>query len=340
MSDVRLGNKPDFRAYFEERNRVFGERDRVSAGVCSIQVRDEEPPWIVCPRRLLALGKEKAGTRVHQRENEQEVMRLLDHAPGSRLGVWPEVKVKYSENVEGVAKTFDYTFDYIVMPIGRRSASEMETATGEPWHKLRRTVQSAGYSLARREGKDFIEDAPMGVPGIIEIMTSSTSGGNRERRTTIPLAFEDALLEGEHRAPGINYRQVWARMVSQLVPKSEAALAWGGKTLWIVQDHLVNYIRQTTRLDVHQFLSDHADEVNILSFSYGQDFGEQSGIIELGDEKLYAGPISQVEEGEETQGFQDIIRAPVSPSLQSLMRVLATRAPANQVVVSDAGAIS
>ncbi len=104
----------------------------------------------------------------------------------------------------------------------------MEVATGESWRVLKRTVQSGGYSLACRNGKDFVEDAPTGVPGIIEIMTSSTSGGNRDRRTTISMAFEDALHDREHRAPGINYRQVWARMVSQLIPKSEAALAWGG----------------------------------------------------------------------------------------------------------------
>ncbi len=132
-SDIRLGGNPDLKDYFEERNRVFGERNRVSAGVCSIQVREEEPPWIVCPRRLLALGKEKAETRVHQRENEQEVMRLMGHAPGSSLGIWPEVKVKHSETVGGIAKTFDYTFDYVVMPIGRLSAEEMEVATGESW---------------------------------------------------------------------------------------------------------------------------------------------------------------------------------------------------------------
>ncbi len=60
-------------------------------------------------------------------------MRLMGHAPGSSLSIWPEVKVKHSETVGGIAKTFDYTFDYVVMPIGRLSAEEMEVATGESW---------------------------------------------------------------------------------------------------------------------------------------------------------------------------------------------------------------
>jgi len=45
------------------------------------------------------------------------------------------------------------------------------------------------------------------------------------------MAFEDAVLGKPHQGPGINYRQVWARMVSQLVVKSEVGLAWGGKTI-------------------------------------------------------------------------------------------------------------
>jgi hypothetical protein len=239
---------------------------------------------------LLALGKEKAGAKVHQRQNEQRIMRLLGHGPGARLGVWPEVKVKHSETVEGVPKTFDYTFDYVVMAVGRLSARDLEAATGEPWSRLRRTVQAAGYSLARRSGEDLVDNAPLGVPGIIEIMTSSTSGGNRSRRTTIPMAFEDALLRDVH-----------------------------------------------TRLDVHRFLAEDTDEVNVLSFSYGGGFEDQRGVIELGDEKLYAGPISEFDATDgELQGFQDIIRAPISPPRRSLMRALATRAPVNQIVVEDA----
>ncbi|MGI9057395.1 MAG: hypothetical protein ACR2H5_02350, partial [Ktedonobacteraceae bacterium] len=49
---------------------------------------------------------------------------------------------------------------------------------------------------------------------IIEIMTSSTSGGNKDKGTTISGAFQDAILGRSHRGPDINYRQVWARMVS------------------------------------------------------------------------------------------------------------------------------
>ena len=81
------------------------------------------------------------------------------------------------------------------------------------------------------------------------------------------------MLGKEHKAPGINYRQVWARMVSQLIVKSEVGLHWGGKTIWLVQDVLVNYICSSTALDIKRFLAEHTGEVNMLSFRFGAEAG-------------------------------------------------------------------
>jgi len=41
-SDVNLDSHPTLRDY-------FGKQGVVPSGVCSIQLNDDEPPWIVCP---------------------------------------------------------------------------------------------------------------------------------------------------------------------------------------------------------------------------------------------------------------------------------------------------
>jgi hypothetical protein len=327
LSDVNVSRNKRLKAF-------FGKRKKVCAGVCSLQLREGDPPWIVCPRRLLVLGREQEGMRLRQRQAEDIVLGHLGYPRGTRLGVWPEVKLKYAKQVDGVEKTFDYTFDYIVMPIGRASQSEMEHATGKTWREIKPFFEKGGYTIAGRAGNYYVENGPVGTPKIIEIMTSSTSGGNKDKRTTIPMAFEDAILERDHNAPGINYRQVWARMVSQLIVKSEVAIAWGGKAIWIVQDVLVDYISASTALNVHRFLSEHTSEVNMLSFSYGDSYARRTGVIELTRAQLFAGPIASRPRGsQDTPSFQDMVRAPICPPLTSLVELLAKRKPVNQVVI-------
>src|SRR5437764_6090465 len=50
----------------------FGNREKVCADVCSVQLSISASPWIVCPRRLLVLGREAAGKRVFQRQTEEQ----------------------------------------------------------------------------------------------------------------------------------------------------------------------------------------------------------------------------------------------------------------------------
>ena len=276
----------------------YPNREALAAGVCSIQVARSAAPWIVCPRRLLVLGRERAGERVHQKSSEAKTLTTLGYPSGTKLGVWPEVKMKYVTDVDGVEVSIDYSFDYILMPLAQVSQLEVEAITGLSWIQARRNFESGGYTIAKRGEEYFIEDCPIGAPSVIEIMTSSTSGGNKNRRSTIPMAFEDAMLGKPHLAPGINYRQVWARMASQLIAKSEIALSWNGKTIWVVQDVLVDYISKTTALNVRQFLATHTNEVNLLSFSYGEKYKQESGVIELPNADLFAGPISSLPPGE------------------------------------------
>lgn len=313
---------------------IYPSRKSLAAGVCSIQTKPDAPPWIVCPRRLLVLGREAAGVRARQRDTETKTLSLLGYPSGTRLGVWPEIKIQYKEVVNDEPLSFHYTFDYILMPLGIQKDSDIEVTTGGKWATLRRLFVANGYTIARRDDADFVEDCPMGTPSVLEIMTSSTSGGNKAKRTTVPIAFEDVILGRPHSAPGINYRQVWARMASQLIVKSEIALNWGGKTVWVVQDALVDYICASTALNVRQFLTDKTNEVNMLSFSYGDAYKTPSGVIELPKAEFFAGPMTTPNsEANPKPSFQDIVRSPICPPLSRLVIALANKRPMNQVIV-------
>ncbi len=327
LSQLDLSGHAELRA-------IFPNRSKLSAGVCSIQVKPDTAPWIVCPRRLLVLGRERAGVRTRQRNSETETLRLLGYPSGTRLGVWPEVKLKYTSVVNDVKMSFNYTFDYLLMPIASVSQSEIESAINQPWSKLQRIFQNGGYAIAKRGNEYYVEDCPTGVPSIIEIMTSSTSGGDKNARTTIPMAFEDAMLNRPHNAPGINYRQVWARMVSQLIVKSEIALSWGGKTIWVVQDLLVDYICASTALNIRRLLSETTSEVNMLSFSYDTAFEMPTEVMELSNPQLFAGLMTSTPANfpQPMPSFQDIIRAPICPPLHRVLVALARRKPINQVI--------
>ncbi|MEY2942876.1 MAG: hypothetical protein RLY97_890, partial [Pseudomonadota bacterium] len=141
----------------------------------------------------------------------------------------------------------------------------------------------------------------------------STSGGNKAYGTDIQTAFRKAILArtGDQIAcPGINIRQVWARMASQLIVKSEAALNWGGKTIWVVQDALTDYIRKNTGLRLQEMKSGMANEVNIISASGRSDDVPM----------LFSGPISVAASDEAS--FSDILRAPFLPDINVVLSKL------------------
>lgn len=126
-------------------------------------------------------------------------------------------------------------------------------------------------------------------PIILEVMTASTSGGNKSKRTDMQSAFCDAvlyangILKERNQSPGVNVRQVWARMASQLVVKSEIANHWGGLAIWVVQDELMNYIRLHTGLKLDELRSPNWEpgEINMIAAN-----------LDNPDEMiLYAGPI-------------------------------------------------
>lgn len=150
-------------------------------------------------------------------------------------------------------------------------------------------------------------------PVIVEIMTASTSGGNRRKRTDIQSAFCDAVLYAhgvlEHRgsSPGVNTRQVWARMASQMIVKSQIANAWGGSAIWVVQDSLLDYMKSNTglRLDDLRAPDWRPQEVNVVS----------ANINDPNDIELFAGPV-QSQNGEAC--WSELLNTPGIPKLENL----------------------
>jgi len=111
--------------------------------------------------------------------------------------VWSEVKIKTtSTNKDDESKSFDYTFDYILSGTQRRKIAEIAELIGTSPSVVKRLATNNGYTLASRDSEAWIEDFPTDPLIIIEIMTSSTSGGNKKNLTQIGMACEDAILKG------------------------------------------------------------------------------------------------------------------------------------------------
>ena len=272
-----------------------GRKNDIPAGVCSLQTT--ERVWIVCPRRLFVL--DQGGDQTPHETFCEGLLRRYSPSPqAQKAGVWSEVKIKYTEDgsdaEEDSEKSFDYTFDYIVCPTRPKPLSEIAELQEVTERKLETSLSKNGYTLARRSGRIYVEEYPDGIPLIIEVMTSSTSGGNKSKGTTIQNAFREAILGRDQESPGINYRQIWARMVSQLIVKSQIGKAWGGKTIWILQDALASYISSTTDLNLRRLISQALKEVNILTLRYQNNQNSRSGTVPLEVDNLYAGEIPPI----------------------------------------------
>ena len=216
----------------------------------------------------------------------KDIKALIVNRANLRLpyAVWKEVKLKVSKS-DGLK--FDYTFDYILSPIDE-------------------------------------EKKPIGSPLIVEIMTSSTSGGKKTKRTTTPQSFEDLLLGRPHQAPGINYRQVWGRMISQFFVKSQVAKHWGGMAFWIIQDSLMRYIENTTAFQMSA-VAEHAksNDINLLSVGFGWDVNGNP-TLSPSTLQLASGTLDIKALG---AGFLGILGTPFSPDIDSLRALLRAKPP-------------
>jgi hypothetical protein len=168
-----------------------------------------------------------------------EVKALIPIRPDADVRCWWEFKFASSDDSEEnelTGRFFEFTFDYIIMEVDKSGGGQHPRLVGPPY--------------------------------ILEIMTSSTRGGGLTEHMADVLALrEQRPLRGAVKSPYTpNYRQVFGRMASQLFAKSEVADAWGGKTIWILQDVLLEYIQQTTAFDPKPFVGKTNGNVNLVIY--------------------------------------------------------------------------
>lgn len=216
-------------------SKLYGSAE-IPLGICSIATQrrfeTHAKPWIICPKRLMEL-------RATPPIILPEVRALIDIKPGTDVRCWWEFKFASSddgEDNEVAGRFFEFTFDYILMPVEWQKGNKHPVIVGPPY--------------------------------ILEIMTSSTRGGGLTEHMADVLALRDQRsLRGHVKSPYTpNYRQVFGRMASQLFAKSEIAEAWGGKTIWIMQDVLLEYIVQTTAFRPEPFKNNTEGNVNVVVY--------------------------------------------------------------------------
>lgn len=312
--------------------KYFPDKDHIQAGVCSIRLRPGEQPWIVCPRRLLCYRHDA------QSASQSRIRRMLYKKAGLQAGVhysvWSEVKMKCHVKSEAKEGVFDYTFDYVIAARGRKKLSEIATLFGVTQGTAIKRLETGGFTITQRDGVFYCDDFPMLPLVIVEVMTSSTCGGNKREGTQISQVFSDTirLLHGEKgldpAGPAINYRQVWARMVSQLLVKSQVGKAWNGATYWILQDLLCDYISKTTALNLADFEAFRQNEVNIIAGGYGDAAlvsRRSKPLVDIKDVKFYSGKVSA---GKSTKkSFSDIVKLGVVPPDSELYLRLVLKRP-------------
>jgi hypothetical protein len=319
LSAINLKSNPKLQKKIPNKNII-------QAGVCSLQIYENQQPWIVCPRRLFSLKNGNLS------KYQSAIRKKLSEYSGLKkekfYKVWSEVKIKTElSNEDDEMKIFDYTFDYIISGISRKKIADISTLLAISPDLIKKTAEKNGYTIAHRNSEYWIDDFPSDPLIILEVMTSSTSGGDKKKRTQIGMACEDAIVNGmNHNAPGINYRQVWARMISQLIVKSQVALSWDSHTIWLVQDVLADYISKSTALVLPEYLSEKLNEVNILSIGYGNLANNKKSVLELKETKLFSGPISK-NNGNNSKGFIDIVKIGAPPPKNQIWKSLLNKNP-------------
>lgn len=265
QTKIRLENSP-LRDKFNE------NLSSVIPGVCSIEYGDDI--WIVCPRRLLGFKSSSGEISVNQSLKEHEKAALL--AAGLprnvELGVWSEVYLQYGDDEASINYHFDFVISKIERNISFSNAMSSHNITlDSEIEEIKKSAKTGKYISGRFDENKTLEYFPnLDSPFIVEVMTASTSGSDTEAGTDIASSFKEAILGNQHNCPGINKRQVWGRMATQLFAKSALAEFWGGKTIWLVQDQLLKNIELTTKLRIEPSSSSESGTVNFLSMKYNQ----------------------------------------------------------------------
>ena len=245
--------------------------DTVVPGICSIQ--HGGTAWVVCPRRLLGFGGTYESGQVNYalQQHERDTLLASGLPAGIELGVWSEVHLNYGED----ETTINYHFDFVISELYRDTSfnqliSHYGTLEDAERSELLGAARKGQYIQGRLDVDAALSILPnLQHPYIIEVMTASTSGSDKSAGTDIASSFSNAILGKSHTCPGINKRQVWGRMATQLFAKSALANTWGGKTIWVVQDELLKNIALTTKLSVaSNDKFDGAEKISFVSLGY------------------------------------------------------------------------
>lgn len=247
---------------------------RVIPGVCSILAGEDT--WVVCPRRLFAArytGEGLPPVNHALQEYERDLLLSAGLPQGIKMGLWSEVVLKQSIDDADI----NYHFDYIAAPLVEKTLESALQGLGLTTEQI--TTEIRGMTAAARrsgyyaKGVKNLATVPillpdMNTPYILEVMTASTSGSDTENATDMRSAFRNAILSNDHTSPGINKRQVWGRMVTQLFAKTALAKEWGGRTVWIIQDELLRNIELTTRLRTMSLSNNPPQNISLVVMHY------------------------------------------------------------------------
>jgi len=325
------GNRNQTKIHLNEREPLLfeffdKEVHAVIPGICSITAGEDI--WIVCPRRLFAARNTSSSIPLVNyafQPHERAVLLQTDLPRGHDIGIWSEVYVK--QQVEDAE--INYHFDYVVVPLIQSTLRSFLQSFGLTGTSL--TEEIAKFSQQMRQkgyypkGARTVEDLPvrlpmMEKPYIFEVMTASTSGSDTENETDIRSAFRNAILNNAHESPGINKRQVWGRMVTQLFAKTALAHAWGGQTLWIIQDELLKNIELTTLLRTSKIISKDGGNIDLIIMHYED---QPDGLKPITLKNTLTGDSGLEFTGNET--FTDILLPKRTPPKIELARSLLRR---------------
>ncbi|MEB3885447.1 hypothetical protein [Lyngbya sp. CCY1209] len=319
QTKIKLTREEPLTSYFDKNLK------KVIPGVCSIQAGEEV--WVVCPRRLFAAKFDGKGTPpVNRSIQEHERSLLLNSGLPSNIeiGSWAEVSLKHQVKDADI----NYHFDYILAPLVETSVNALLNQGGFPGsttsdlNNIVKIVKKSGHFSGINKN---LADALIPLPDlsdlfILEVMTASTSGSNTEKSTDIKNAFRNALLSTEHACPGINKRQVWGRMVTQLFAKTALAHKWNGRTIWIIQDSLLHNIELTTRLRTAD-ITDHKNRnINLAIMHYSTN---ESGTTQMSLKSTIEGDAGIDFDGNDT--FTDILLPKFAPPKIELLKAILRR---------------
>ncbi|RRR68568.1 MAG: hypothetical protein EI684_17485 [Candidatus Viridilinea halotolerans] len=306
---IRLTVNDSLRDYFD--NTISS----VIPGICSISAGNDI--WVVCPRRLFAAkhtGSTNPATNFALQSHERTVLLKAGLPQGKDFGIWSEVFLKQRIDETEI----NYHFDYVILPLTETTLlsflQKLEVSEKDIKNELRLFtfhLRKQGYISSNiKEVHELSMRLPIiEHPLIFEIMTASTSGSDTENETDIRGAFRNAVLGRDHESPGINKRQVWGRMITQLFAKTALAAFWGGQTLWIIQDELLHNIELTTLLKTSKIITHPGNDIHLLVMGY-EELSENKNALLF--KKAVSGDSGLAFTGSNT--FTDILLPKITPS--------------------------